>query len=223
MYRKAIIVCMVLLFAFSGSLLFCEEVKSSSLDNAVSVDPVWLIFNTYKLSYERRLIKQFSGFVQLAYSPDFFWGLHEYNALTYLDIVVKGRYYFGSLLKDAAADVDIDTIKPYFDRLFTDALGGLYVGAFGGYVNSKVEDGDQETYYKAVFNGFGGGLEVGWKYLFSEKTLSFFIEPYGLLQFYTGGYSYQDSDGNSISRPVGFDDGFSRTGFAGGVNFGIAF
>lgn len=220
---KRVLLGILILSIGAGSLLFGEETERRSPDNAVSLDPVWLIFNTYKASYERRLTGQFSGFLQVAYSPDFFWGLHNYNSLTYLDIVVKGRYYFGSHLKDVAADVDLEPLKPYVSRLFTDALGGLYVAVFGGYVNSIVEDGDLETYYKAVFNGFGGGLEIGWKYLFSDSELSFFIEPYGIVQLYGGGYTYEDMNGNPLPRPVGFDDGFHRTGISGGVNFGLTF
>ena len=198
-----------------------EEPRAAA--NAVSMDPIWILFNIYKFSYERRMAGQFSVMGEITYSPDFLWGLHEYSTLTYLDLIGKGRYYFGSHLKEAAADVDLPQYQKHFKRMFTDALGGLFVGGFVGYVNSVVEKGDEETFFHASFNGFGGGLELGCKYIFGEKKVSFFVEPYMLLRYYTGGYTYEDAGGNTIEKPLGFADGFDRNGFAGGVNFGITF
>ena len=200
-----------------------ETEESPRAANAVSVDPLWILFNIYKVSYERRVAGQFSAMGEITYSPDFLWGLHEYSTLTYLDLIGKGRYYFGSHLKEAAAEVDLPQFQKHFQRIFTDALGGLYVGGFVGYVNSIVEKGDEETFFHAAFNGFGGGVELGCKYIFGKKKISFFVEPYMLLRYYTGGYTYEDAGGNTIEKPLDFADGFDRNGFTGGVNFGITF
>jgi hypothetical protein len=200
-----------------------REVPREAPANAISSDPLWMLFNIYKLCYERKVADQFSAALEVIYSPDFLWGLHEYSTLTYLDVTAKGRYYFGSLLKDSAEDVDIEGYQKYIGRLFTDALGGLYVGAFGGYVNSIVEKGEDASFFNATFNGYGGGLELGCKYIFGTRRVSFFAEPYVLLRYYTGSYRYKDSAGNSIEKPSGFADGFDRNGFSGGINFGIVF
>ena len=97
------------------------------------------------------------------------------------------------------------------------------MGGFVGYVNSIVEKGDEETFFHAAFNGFGGGVELGCKYIFGKKKISFFVEPYMLLRYYTGGYTYEDAGGNTIEKPLDFADGFDRNGFTGGVNVGITF
>ena len=204
--------------------VMAETAGNDSPKNAIAIDPVWLIFNTYKGSYERLIFDQFSLQAEVAYSPNFFWGLHDYNSLTYLDIIGEARYYFGHFLKDAAAEVDIKEYNKYLTRIFTDGLGGLYVGVFGGYVNSTFEHGEDTSYFKGSFNGFGGGLELGCKYIFGEEKVSFFVEPYGIFQYYTGKYTYTDKDKNIISRPINFEnDGFSRQGFSGGLNFGLTF
>jgi hypothetical protein len=161
--------------------------------------------------------------VEAVYSPDFLWGLHEYSTLTYLDLVGKGRYYIGSLLKEQAGDVDIAGLEKHVRRIFTDALGGLYLGAFAGYVNSVVEKGSDADFFRAEFNGFGGGIEAGIKYVFGEKRVSFFAEPYVRLQYYTGSYGYKDAEGSPMEKPSDFADGFDRNGVSGGVNFGIVF
>ncbi len=221
--KRTTALVLLLLIAVSPFMLFAETEAPESTSNAISVDPIWLLFNIYKGSCERKVAGQFSALVETAYSPDFLWGLHDYSTLTYLDLTVKGRWYFGSLLKESAQDVDIEGYGKYFSKMFTDALGGLYVGAFGGYVNSVVEKGEDAAFFKAVFNGYGGGLEAGCKYIFGERKVSFFAEPYVLLRYYTGGYSYKDDDGNTIEKPSDFSDGFDRNGVSGGVNFGIAF
>ena len=222
MKRTAVLI-LLLLITMSPFMLFAETERSESASNAISVDPLWILFNIYKGSYEKRVADQFSALIEVAYSPDFLWGLHEYSTLTYLDTTLKGRWYFGSLLKESVKDVDIEEYNKYLSRLFTDALGGLYVGAFGGYVNSIVEEGEGENFFRAAFNGYGGGLEAGCKYIFGENKVSFFAEPYILLRYYTGGYGYKDADDNTIEKPSGFADGFDRNGVSGGINFGIAF
>src|SRR6056297_301086 len=219
MKRTAVLV-LLLFIAMSSVMLFAETEEPEGSSNAISVDPLWILFNIYKGSYERRIADQFSALVEATYSPDFLWGLHEYSTLTYLDLTLKGRWYFGSLLKESARDVDIEGYEKHISRMFTDALGGLYVGAFGGYVNSIVEKGEDASFFRAAFNGYGGGLEAGCKYIFGERKLSFFAEPYVLLRYYTGGYGYKDDDGNTIDKPSEFDDGFDRNGVSGGVNFG---
>ncbi len=214
---------LLLLLAMSPLTLFAESEAPESASNAISSDPLWILFNIYKVSYERRVAGQFSALVETTYSPNFLWGLHEYSTLTYLDLTAKGRWYFGHLLKESAEDVDIEGYGKHLSRIFTDALGGLYIGAFGGYVNSVVEKGEDAAFFRAVFNGYGGGLEAGCKYIFGDRKVSFFAEPYVLLRYYTGGYGYKDEDGNTIDKPSGFADGFDRNGVSGGVNFGIAF
>lgn len=215
----------VLLIALLASVTIVPMAAEESRPaNGVALDPIWLIFNTYKGSYERLIFDQFSLQAEIAYSPDFFWGMHDYNRITLLDIIGEARYYYGHFLKDAASQVDFRNFNTHFARLFTDALGGLYVGGFVGYVNSVVEDGENSTYYKGTLNGVGGGLELGAKYVFGEDRFSFFIEPYALWQLYAGGYHYTDSQGNSIDKPQSFkEDGFNRTGLSAGLNFGILF
>lgn len=227
MKRTAILI--LLLLCITGTLGLAAQTDKTETEapqaaaNAISVDPIWILFNIYKLSYERRMAGQVSVMGEVTYSPDFLWGLHEYSTLTYLDLIGKGRYYFGSHLKEAAADVDLPQYQKHFQRIFSDALGGLFVGGFVGYVNSIVEQGEEETFYRASFNGFGGGVELGCKYIFGKKKISFFVEPYMLLRYYTGGYNYKDANGDTREKPEGFADGFDRNGFAGGVNFGITF
>jgi len=219
--KKYLIPGILLVAVLSPALLFCQEIAAP--DQAVAIDPVWLLVNTYKGSYEQRITKQISGQLEIAYSPDFVWGLHEYNKLTYLDVILQGRYYVGSLLKEQAKDVDIASANDYLMKIFTDALGGLYVGVFGGYVNAGIEVGEDIDFQKYQFNGAGGGLELGVKYIFGERNTSFFIEPYGVIQFYAGGWAYEDYEGNKISKPVGFEDGFDRNGLSGGINIGLTF
>lgn len=191
--------------------------------NAVSIDPLLIIFNMYKGTYELRVADQFSAMAEVAYTPNFFWGIHQYTKLTYLDLIGKGRYYVGSLLKGAADDIGNEKIRGYVGRAFTDALGGVFVGGFLGCVNSVVEQGTGANYFRADFNGFGGGLELGLKYIFGDSGLSFFAEPYVLLRYYVGGYAYRDESGATIVKPEDFADGFDRNGIAAGVNIGVSF
>jgi len=218
MKRMCLILVLVLLSI--PSVLFSQELPPR---NAVALDPIWLLLNTYKGSYERRISDQFSAQIEVAYSPNFLFGLHEYETLTYLDVIVEGRYYFGSLLKDQADEVEFGSANKYLSKIFTDALGGLYIGLYGGYVNSIVEDGEGLNYYKGTFNGAGGGAELGLKYIFGEGKVSFFCEPYVTLQFYKGGYTYKDENGDSREKPIDFEDGFNRNGIAGGLNIGLVF
>jgi hypothetical protein len=220
---KKILLLLILLLLFLTPVIADTDLENQR-KNAIAIDPVWLIFNTYKGSYERLIFDQFSLQVEAAYSPDFFWGLHEYNSLTYLDITGEARYYFGHFLKDAAAEVDLGEYSKHLSRIFTDGIGGLYIGVFGGYVNSVLEDGKDASYFKGTFNGFGGGIELGCKYIFGDGKISFFLEPYGILQLYTGSYTYKDSTGSTIARPINFEnDGFDRNGASGGLNFGLIF
>lgn len=218
MKRLCLIFTLILLCI--PTTVFCQELTP---DNAVALDPIWLLVNTYKGSYERRITDQFSAQLEVAYSPDFAFGLHKYETLTYLDVIVEGRYYFGSLLKDQASEVEFGSAGKYLSKIFTDALGGLYIGLYGGYVNSIVEDGEGVNYYKGIFNGAGGGAELGLKYIFGNGKVSFFCEPYVTFQFYKGGYTYKDENGDSREIPIGFDDGFDRNGVAGGLNIGLVF
>lgn len=225
MSKKPIYLLIALLVLLPSALLGAEE---GNHKNAVSVDPIALIFNLYSGSYERAITEQFSVKATLAYSPNFFW----VSDIGYFDFSGEGRFYFGSLLEPLAEKLPLG--EKTKNKLFGKAISGLYVGAFLGGVTASVKEWveDEEVEVPYTYNagalGLGGGITLGAKYPLIGKKISFFAEPYVTLKYYAlvggdNGWTYTDTEGNEIPKPAGFDDGFSRSGFSFGVNAGISF
>ncbi|MBI9104907.1 MAG: hypothetical protein JEY99_20995 [Spirochaetales bacterium] len=221
MFKKiTMILLLILLLVPSVSLFSYEPPKK----NAVSFDPISALFNLWSVSYERGFTDLISVKGAVTYSPNFFW----VSEISYLDVQAEGRYYFGAHLKDVAEELPIG--QEITGKLFANAINGLYAGVFLGGVTAKANDYvSGVTTYDATFFGLGGGVNVGVKYAIWGDSFSLFAEPFLGYRLYfpvggLGGWSYKDSDGVTINeKPDGFDDGFNRTGFNFGVNFGLSF
>jgi hypothetical protein len=211
----------LLLAAFLLPPLAAEPKASESPANSVSVDLLGVLINWYKVSYERRIMDEVSLIGTVQYTPDLLWGFHTYDKVSYTNLAVGGRYYWGSLLKEPAGDVDLGSYSKHVKRMFTDALGGFYIGLTGTYSHAVIDDSTDNDYV-AKANAVGLEAELGCKYLFSEKKLSFFFEPYIGGRLLAGSYSYEDGSGNSIDKPTDFNDGIS-SGVIGGINVGLTF
>ncbi|PKL23692.1 MAG: hypothetical protein CVV47_12810 [Spirochaetae bacterium HGW-Spirochaetae-3] len=220
--KRIIVACAVLAL---GSAAYGADAATL---NAVSFDPIAVIFNLYSGSYERALSDQFSAKVSLAYSPNFFW----VSDIGYFDASVEGRFYLGSILRGLLADVEL--AEKLRDRFFSPGIVGPYLGAFVGCLGASVRDwtavdggGDPYTFNADAF-GLGAGASVGFKYALFGDGLTFFAEPFVGFRYYAlvggdNGWRYTDASGNDIAKPSAFDDGFSRTGVFFGVNVGVAF
>ena len=215
-------VLLAVLAAMLFTPLAAEQGRTEEPGNAVSVDVLLILLNWYKVSYERRVTDSVSVIGGVQYTPDLLWGLHGYDKVSYLNFTGGGRYYWGSLLKDAARDVNIGKYSKHIPKMFTDALGGFYVGLSGMYSHAVIDD-TTDSDYVARANAYGLEATLGCKYIFSDdKKLSFYIEPYFGGRLQGGSYSYEDGAGNSISKPADFDDGI-HGGTVGGLNLGITF
>ncbi len=217
---KKIFFLLLVLFMFIPGFLFGEE---PAPQNAVSVEPIYLIFNTYAGSYERAITDLFSTKVSVAYSPNFFW----VSDIVYFDFLAEGRIYYGSFLKDFADDLPIS--DNLIGKLFGNALSGLYAGVFAGGVTASVDNWTESgTTFDASFFALGGGINLGAKYKILGDKFALFAEPFLGVKFYgpvggADGWTYTDMDGNDIEKPSDFDDGFNRNGLSYGINVGIAF
>ena len=120
----------------------------------------WFFSTGTQVTYERRILDPVSLIGTVQYSPNIAWGLHEYDQASYFNVTAGGRYYWGSLLKDAARDVNIGTYSKYIPKLFTDALGGFYVGVSGMY-SHVIADDRSDSNYIATANAYGGGSRSG--------------------------------------------------------------
>ncbi|GAB1454797.1 hypothetical protein MASR2M48_18580 [Spirochaetota bacterium] len=126
--KRVIAVCTVLAL---GAVVYADDAK---VLNAVSIDPISIIFNLYSGSYERALSYQVSAKVSVAYSPNFFW----VSDIGYFDASVEGRFYLGAVLRNLLADVDVGTTIR--DRFLTPGIVGPYVGAFVGGLGASVRE-----------------------------------------------------------------------------------
>ncbi len=217
--KKVLLLCVLGAFLFTP--LAAEQAGKEAPANAVSVDALMILLNWYKVSYERRLLDQVSLVGTVQYTPDLLWGIHGYDRVSYFNLAAGGRYYWGSLLKEPARDVSLGAYSKHIPKLFADALGGFYVGLTGTYSHAVIDD-TTDNDFVASANAFGVEAELGCKYIFSDKKLSFYLEPYIGGRLLTGSYSYEDGNGNSIDKPNSFNDGIS-SGVIGGINFGLTF
>ena len=231
--RKNIVLALCALLAAAG--VFAQEVpsaqeapsaKEATVGNAVSIDPIAIIFNLYSGSYERALTDLVSVKASVSYSPNFFW----ISDISYFDFAGEGRFYFGSPVGGLLGDLPVG--EAISDRLFAKAIVGPYVGAMVGFLSASVRDWIEtegvDYSYDADAFGIGGGACVGLKYVLFGKSISFFVEPFVGLRYYAlvggeNGWRYSDADGATIPKPASFDDGFSRSGLYYGLNAGIAF
>lgn len=219
--KKITIVLLLVLLLVPTLSVFGE---GESNKNAVSMDPIQILFNYWSFSYERALTDKISIKANVAYSPNFLW----ISDVSYFDLVVEGRYYWGSHLSDFAKDLPLG--QEVTGKIFADALSGLYAGVFAGVVTASIDDWTEDTTtFDASFKGAGAGLTIGCKYALTGENFVFFGEPFGGVRFYTpvggeNGWTYTDTTSNdSITRPGDFDDGFTRIGPFGGINFGLSF
>lgn len=126
--KRVIAVCTVLAL---GAVVYADDAK---VLNAVSIDPISIIFNLYSGSYERALSDQVSAKVSVAYSPNFFW----VSDIGYFDASVEGRFCLGAVLRNLLADVDVGTTIR--DRFLAPGIVGPYVGAFVGGLGASVRE-----------------------------------------------------------------------------------
>ena len=218
--KKITIVLLLVLMLVPTLSLFGQERANR---NAVSMDPILIIINYWAFSYERALTDQISVKGSVAYSPNLAW----VSEISYLDLTAEGRYYWGSHLKDFAKDLPFG--QDVTGKIFAEAISGLYAGVFGGTVSATGKNlNSSDGLFDASFFGLGGGITLGCKYVFVGDTFEFFGEPFAGLRYYTtvggaGGWTYSDTSGTPITKPGDFDDGFTRTGAFGGINFGLTF
>jgi len=216
------------IIAACAAIALCQAAYGADAkSNAVSLDPIAVLFNLYSGSYERALGESLSAKLSVAYSPNFLW----LSDLSYFDATVEGRFYFGAALRDLLGDADPgERIR---GRLMTPGIVGPYAAAFVGCLGASADDwtaadaGGSYTFDADAF-GLGAGAGVGLKYALSDGGLVFFAEPFVGARFYAlvggdNGWRYVDSSGDAIPKPEGFEDGFSRSGLYFGVNVGLAF
>ena len=172
MKRKLVLIilvlCLVAGMAYAGT------------QNAASLNPVGIIFNTYMGSYERVIFDYLSANVAFAYSPNFAW----ISEVSLLAVYPGARYYMGPLLSDLLGD----SLEGLEELLFPPAPLGPYVGAYLG----------MSSVFGETFD-VGGGLELGFKILLTEDVVSIFAEPYIGVEFLTN-----DSETNGFKYGVNF-------------------
>ena len=176
MKRKVLMV--ILILCLVAGMAFSQP------KNAASLNPIGILFNLYMVSYERVITDNLSVNISVAYTPNLMW----FTDISAISANPGARYYMGPLLSDLLGD----SLAGLEDLLFPPAPLGPFVGAYLGLSN----------YIGDSFN-FGGGVELGYKYGFSDSNFSLFAEPYIGLEFLTN-----SPDTN---------------GFKYGVNFGVVF
>lgn len=222
---KRLVPVLCLFLALSPIMLNAQEPVQDQ-HNAVSLNPILILFNMYMGSYEMAFGDSLSVKASVVYTPNLFW----LTQITYFDIVPEARYYFGPLLRTALGNVSID--ESLARIVFPSALNGPFVGA-GPVISSVTINGGSlvdglATGEAAKAFGLGLVANAGYKYRIGDKNISFFVEPYVGLQLWTlvggtNGWTYYDANGDAMDVPADFDDGSGRDLLSYGINVGISF
>lgn len=220
MQKKIILLILLLCFMFiTGGHLFAEDSHYS-----LSMDPIWIIMNCYRVNAEYSLNRHFSAGIQGAYSPNFSNSDNEYSPITYLEYGLFGRFYAGGLLEDWAENKDFGRMDDAMTRLLQPAPQGFYAGLGVSRIvsTSQYFYAGQQT--EAEIKGWGLGIELGARYMLGKRKVRYFVEPYlRWSYYYSKGYNFYDESGSATSKPFGFDDSFNTEGLIGGINVGLQY
>lgn len=208
-----LILCFLIL---SSAGLFAEGSHYS-----ISIDPIWLAMNCYRVSGEYSINRYFSANIQGSYSPNYFFSDNDYSPITYLEYGLGGRFYAGGLLENWANQEGRNRL---ISKLMQPAPGGIYAGLGISRIVSTSQYSYAGAQTEGEIKGWGLGVEMGARYLMGKGKIHYFVEPYfRWSMYYSGGYHFFDETGNSTAKPLGFDDSFNNTGLIGGINVGIQY
>lgn len=215
-HNRIIIFCALILASFG---LFAEEPHYS-----ISIDPIWLAMNCYRVSGEYSINRYFSATIQGTYSPNYFFSDNDYSPITYLEYGLGGRFYAGGLLENWANNKDFGKQDAFITRLFQPAPEGIYAGLGITRIVSTSQYSYAGAQTEGEIKGWGLGVEMGARYLMGKRRIRYFVEPYIRWSlYYSGGYNFYDETGNATTKPFGFDDSFNNKGLIGGINVGLQY
>jgi len=214
--KICLILCLIIIAAGS---IYAEDSHFS-----LSLDPLWLTMNTYRVNGEYSLNRYFSAGLQGAYSPNFRNSDNEYSPITYLEYGLFGRFYIGGLLENWAEEKDFGEANETLTRLFQPAPRGFYTGLSFSRIASTSHFLYAGEAIDAEIKGWGMGIELGARYVMGNHKIKYFVEPYLKWNFYTSkGYDFYDATGSATSKPFGFDDSFNSRGLIGGIHVGLQY
>lgn len=224
MRKRAIgLFCLVLLLM---PLAAHANERVSEPRHAISMDPIFILFNMYLASYEFGLTDSIAVKASIMYTPNLFW----LTNISYFDVIPEGRFYMGPLIRGLFSGASVDS--NLLSKIFPSALNGPFIGVApvvssatinGGVLVDGLSSGEVAKAF-----GLGLNLTIGYKYSISNKQISFFAEPYAGIQLWSliggdNGWTYYDQNGSRMDKPEDFDDGSGRKVFVYGVNIGISF